>query len=222
MTDVASFWRYADSHGIVDMEAVDRTTLRKYLGWLMTDAPLLSGSDCIDHKFSGDRSKSGYASKSVARKLSALRTLFGFLVREGDLIADPTIFLNSARPVQKLPIMLDYPSVEKLLNAPSRITLIGARDRAILECLYAVGLRVSELVGLNIHDIDLRARNVLIRGKGDRERLGIIGRPARDSLIRYLEVVRPKFKHLRDQGALFLNRYGDRLTERSVQKLVHK
>jgi integrase/recombinase XerC len=161
----------------------------------------------------------------VVRKLSALRSLFRFLARTGELPGDPTARLASAKTGQRLPDFLDRRGVEALLAAPRESTPVGMRDRAILELLYAAGLRVSEVTGLDVEDVDLERGEVRVLGKGSRQRVGLLGAPARRALERYLQVARPLSqggRARRDAAAFFLNRNGGRLTPRSVQLLVRR
>ena len=220
LTDLGSFWRFLDSEGVQDLGRVDRGMVRQYLYWLLTEAPPLAGG----HGKSGvPRSRNrGYADRSVVRKLSALRTLFAFLLRTGEVEVDPTARVASARTGRTLPDFLDPSGVQALLEAPSRATPAGLRDRAILELLYAAGLRVSEVVGVNVDDVDLHRREVRVTGKGSHQRLGLLGVPACEALRVYLENARDRLRGRRDDGALFLNRSGGRLTQRSVQSLVRR
>ena len=220
LTDLGSFWRFLDSEEVRDLNRVDRAMVRQYLYWLLTEAPPLAGGHGSS-RVSRSRDR-GYADKSVVRKLSALRTLFAFLRRTGEMEVDPTARVASAKTSRTLPDFLDPSGVQALLEAPSRATPAGLRDRAILEMLYAAGLRVSEVVGLNVNDVDLNRREVRVTGKGSHQRLGLLGVPACEALRVYLETARGRLIGRRDDGALFLNRSGGRLTQRSVQLLVRR
>ena len=220
LTDLGSFWRFLDSEEIQELGRVDRALIRQYLYWLLTEAPPLAGGHGKS-RVSRSRDR-GYAERSVVRKLSALRTLFAFLLREGEVDVDPTARVASARTRRTLPDFLDPSGVQALLEAPSRATPSGLRDRAILELLYAAGLRVSEVVGVNVDDVDLHRREVRVTGKGSHQRLGMLGVPASEAIRVYLETARGRLVGRRDDGALFLNRNGGRLTQRSVQSLVRR
>lgn len=165
----------------------------------------------------------GLAPSTVGRRLSALRSFSRFLCRQGALERNPTEGLRSPKAGRKLPHFLPGEQIEKLLDAPSRETPIGLRDRAMLETAYSGGLRVSELVGLDLDDVDFAQGVLRVRGKGKKERLAPIGRHARAALERWLAARRPKPggspRHAR---ALFLNRFGGRLTARSFARSLEK
>ena len=220
LTDLGAFWRFLDSERVHDLRRVDRGLVRQYLYWLLTEAPPLKGGHGT-RPVARPRDR-GYADRSVVRKLSALRTLFAFLRRTGQVDVDPTARVASARTSRTLPDFLDPSAVQALLEAPSRATPGGLRDRAILELLYAAGLRVSEVVGVNVDDVDLERREVRVTGKGSHQRLGMLGVPACEAIRVYVETARGRLVGRRDDGALFLNRTGGRLTQRSVQLLVRR
>lgn len=158
----------------------------------------------------------GHRQTSSARRLASLRTFFRFLCREGILESNPARAILAPRVERRLPSHLDEKEVGRLLDIPGD-DLVSCRDRLILELLYATGMRCSELVGLDLDDIDRPGRIARVLGKGRKERLVPFGRPADLALARYLEVR----KGLRAQGAaLLLNRRGGRLTDRSVRRCV--
>lgn len=183
-----------------------RSHLRSYLAWLMTGARGRKG---------------GYARASVSRKLVALRSFYRYLAQEGVIEANPIPKGRAFRIKRErhLPRFLGQREVEKLLEAPDLSKPTGIRDRAILELLYSSGLRLSELAGLDLKDVDLAGQEVRVRGKGSKERLVLVGRPAVEALRRYLASVRPALAK-GDSEALFLNRYGGRLSRRSIQRKV--
>ena len=218
LTDLLPFWRFLDGRGITDLSTLDRPMLRAYLHWLLTDAPPMNGGR--DKPPAMRRGALGYAPKSVTRKLSALRTLFGWLARQGSIPADPTALLSTARTQRRLPNFLDVEEAAELMDAPEPTTPAGLRDRAVLEVLYGAGLRVSELTGLNVTDVHLEQRQARVLGKGSKQRMALLGGKATSAVEAYLRHGRPLLRAARDIGALFLNRSGGRLTERSVQKLV--
>lgn len=161
----------------------------------------------------------GYAKSSVSRKLACLRSFFKFAVREGICDSNPAKPLRNPRPERKLPHFLSGTEIGQLLLAPDIKTAAGKRDRAILETLYSAGLRVSELVGINLDDLDLEDGFVRVRGKGKRERLAPLGShavTAIDTWIRFRQA--DKKVNL----ALFLNKFGARLTTRSVARMLEK
>ena len=166
------------------------------------------------------------ASASVARKLSALRTFFRFLKREKLLVADPLVGVAGPKQGQHIPAFLTVDEVFALLEAPVVSDRYWRRDRALLEMLYATGMRVSELVGANLDDIDLAAEMVRVRGKGNKERIIPFGRAAHEALEQYLperqslQLARALRGRGVDEQAFFLNGQGGRLSVRSVERLI--
>lgn len=179
-----------------DPSAVDPQRLRRYSAWLASR---------------------GYAPSTVARRLASLRSFFRFLRREGLVPADPSVGLRNPKQPKRLPRLLRVDEVIRLLEAVPVETAAGVRDRAMLETLYGGGLRVSELVGLNVDDLDAESDLVRIRGKGRRERLCPIGAMAAGWLHRWMSSRKPKDSR---EPALFLNQRGTRLTTRSVGRLL--
>jgi site-specific recombinase XerD len=162
------------------------------------------------------------AQASIARRVSELRSFGHWLVREDRIPANPFAGLNAPRLPKRLPTTLEVQEVEALLAAPDPTTPQGQRDRAILEMLYASGLRVSELVGLDLDSVSANRRELRIRARDDKERLVLLGRPAAAALDRYLSDGRLKLLGKRPTSALFLNRLGTRLTARSVQMILDR
>ena len=136
----------------------------------------------------------------------------------------PVATTSSPKLDRRLPSFLSIEQVVKLLEAPDLATPQGLRDRALLELLYASGLRVSELVSLNLEQVNLNTNEIRVRGKGAKERLVLIGKPAAEALSTYLSQGRPKLfgAKIRMTNALFINRYGERLIERGVQRILEK
>ena len=176
---------------------------------------------------------------SIGRKLSALKSFFRFLVREGELERDPTLQLASPKKDQPLPTYLPVDDMFRLLNTPPPDSPTGLRARAILEVLYSCGLRVSELVSLNWDDVDRNLEVVRVQGKGNKERIVPIGRQALDTLSQYkaqipslttpkkrraIQAVAPpsasSIRSMSSCPAIFLNRRGERLTTRSIARIV--
>ncbi len=159
---------------------------------------------------------------SLARKLSAIRSLYRFLVREGLAEANPARAVATPRRPRRLPEVLPEDEVAALVESPRLAAPLERRDRAFLELLYASGLRVSELTGLDVGDADLGAGLVRVLGKRQKERIVPFGRPAAEALRRYLEEARPVLAAGAERGrggeALFLNHRGGRLTSRSVAR----
>ena len=163
----------------------------------------------------------GYAKTTIARRLAAVRSWCRFLCRQGDLTSNPAEGLRAPRQDKKLPHFLSAGQLQELLETPGT-TALGHRDRAILETLYSAGLRVSELVGLNLEDVDLDTGVATVRGKGRRERLAMFGGKAVTALRDWL----PERQTLGPRGkaemAIFINKNGGRLTTRSVGRLLEK
>ena len=165
-----------------------------------------------------------YAKTTIARRLAAVRSWLRFLCRRGVLTTNVADGLRGPRLDKKLPRFLPEPEIGRLLEAPTDASPLGLRDQALLEALYSAGLRVSEVTGLNLADIDLAEGSATIRGKGKRERLAFFGREAKEALERWL-AVRGSVLADRPKGAkeaVFLNKNGTRLTPRSVARIVGK
>ncbi len=200
-TDLEPFFEYLDKEHVEDIDQVDRFFLRGYLAWL------------IDL---------GYVRPSIARKLSTLRAFYRWLIKEGKAEKDATALVSSPKLDQRLPIFLTHKEAERLMDSPAASGSAGMKDRAILEMLYAGGLRVSEIVGLDVEDVNLESRDIRVTGKGSKERVAVIGHEAQQALGIYLSQVRPQLANSRSGNALFLNRYGGRISQRSVQAKVRR
>ncbi len=165
----------------------------------------------------------GLNARSIARAVHAWRGFFRFLEREGQRAADPMEHLRAPRSVRPLPRYLTTRQVDALLEAPDTTTALGLRDRAVLELLYATGLRVSELAGLRPADVDLRVGLLLCMGKGSKERLVPLGSEAQKWVQAYVEDVRPGLLRPGKRAAeLFLSRRGARLSRMGLWGLVHR
>lgn len=164
----------------------------------------------------------GLSARSRARALVAIRGLFRFLVAERYLEADPTEPLDSPRRARKLPEVVPVEAIDRLLAAPDPSTPQGVRDGAMIATLYAAGLRVSELVGLEVGDINLESGYVKARGKGEKQRLVPLGEIARRAIADYLGAGRPAL--LRDPGeqGLFLSARGRPMTRQGFWKLLRR
>ncbi len=162
----------------------------------------------------------GRAPASIRRLVSSTRAYFGFLLEEGILEADPTERLDSPQIGRTLPNVLSRDEVEALLDAPSPDRPAYWRDRAILELFYATGVRVSELLGVRVVDVDLDERLVVVTGKGRKERIVPFGRTAAETLLRYLQHLRPRLDRGESEGILFLNQRGRPLSRMWVWSLV--
>ena len=168
-------------------------------------------------RFVAQLSEAGEARRTIARRLSCLRSFFRYLCREGTLEQNPAVAIPTPRLEKRLPSFLDEQQVARLLTTPSTEKWQGLRDRAILETLYSTGMRVSELVGLSLEDLDEISGTAIVRGKGKKERLCPIGETALMSIRGYL-ARRPN--KLQAPVALFVSQKGTRLTVRQVDRLL--
>ncbi len=166
--------------------------------------------------------RKGLARATISRKLAALRSFYRYLARMGAVSSPAALDLATPKRDRPLPKFLEKDEAEALLNGPNETTPLGMRDRAILETLYGGGLRVGELVDLNLTDLNLARGQLRVMGKGRRERICLVGRRAVNALQLYLTEGRPKLKSPRSGDALFLNCQGGRLTARGVQMIVRK
>ncbi|MCA9035832.1 MAG: tyrosine recombinase XerC [Planctomycetaceae bacterium] len=165
----------------------------------------------------------GYARTTVARRLACLRSFFRFCNRDGLCDTNPAKPLRTPRAGRKLPHFLTTDQVGALLLAPPANSDQGIRDRAILETIYSAGLRVAELVSLNLSDWDRAAGVIRVLGKGRKERIAPVGSYATRALLHWLEIRTPGEKvPEKDRDALFLNRFGGRLTTRSIGRMLEK
>ncbi len=179
----------------------------------------------IDHitirDFLGEQHRLGLKKTSVARKLAALRSLFRFLQKEGRIPTNPALLVRPPRTSSKNPRCLSISQIEMILELPDPKTFRGLRDRAVFELMYATGMRVGELVGLNVEDLSLADRLVRVLGKGRKERIVPFGEKARHSVQNYLRQRQLEVQSQRVPAApraLFLNARLNRLTTRSVQR----
>ncbi len=164
---------------------------------------------------------SRYSKATTARKLAALRSFYKYLVRKGKLEASPVSIIRTPRQDKRLPKFLDIRQIEALLAAPDTDTLLGLRDRAMLETTYSAGLRISELVSLNLEDLEEFSQALRIRGKGKKERLAPLGSKAVEAIDAYVDRRRNTLGPC-DRGALFVNRHGKRISDRSVRRKLDK
>lgn len=192
-----------------------RIDLREFLKF-SAQTPVTKIDYHLLRKFLAQMRGKQYRSRTLARKLSSLRSFFRFLQREKIIKDNPAALLMSPKLEKTLPKFLSEPEMVRLIEAPSSKTSSGRRDRAILETLYSTGIRVSELVGLDIDHVDLIGNIAKVAGKGKKERLIPIGDKALDAIRDYL-------RHRKHQSrALFLNKGGTRLTDRSVRNVINK
>jgi len=197
------FLRHRD---VVDLGAVDEVTVRSFVASLSAST---HGPEAAP-----------YRASSVARTLSAVRSFHRFLVREGVTDHDPAARVAPPRLPRSLPRPLPVDDVRRLLEAPDESTPAGLRDRAILELLYGSGLRISELTGMDVDDLDLEQGSLRVLGKGGKEREVPLGSFGRDAVGAYLTRGRPALATAASRGALFLNARGGRLSRQSCARLL--
>jgi len=188
------------------IDQVDRLTIREWMASLHS---------------------AGLKKSSIARKLASLRTLFQFLIREGKLESNPAKMVATPKIERKLPTHLSMEDAVRFIETPDLSTDLGRRDRAILEFLYATGIRVGELVNINLGDIDVRERTARVFGKRRKERIVPFHDHALQALMLYIDSTRPQFLANaplaeRDEKACFLNYQGTRITTRSVGRMIDK
>ena len=164
-----------------------------------------------------------YSKATAARKLATLRSFYKFCMRKGLIQTNPVATIRTPKQEKRLPKFLDIEQVRKLLSTPDDSTLLGARDRAMLETLYSTGVRVSELVALNAEDVDMAGEALRIRGKGRKERVTPIGPTALHAIRKYLDMrtTDPRSATF-DRSALYVNKHGQRLSTRSVRRKLDK
>lgn len=232
LADMVSFREFMVDQGL-DPMAMDRFMVRNYLAWLATVGKRDGGKKAAGKKSHDDRRTNsqmgkarGFARVSMARKLTVLRSFYRYLVQEGLFQSTPVPSGRSFRlKVEKpLPGFLGKREVGRLLEAPVTTSPIGIRDLAILEVMYSCGVRLAEIHGLNANDIILGRKEILVRGKGAKERWVVFGKPTETALVRYLREGRPQLANAQTppEQALFLNRYGQRLSRRSFEILVRR
>ena len=203
--DLLQFDNFLKAEKRSSLESINHLLLRRFLAVL--------------------RSKN-YSKTTIARKLASIRSFFKFLIREGELVANPFEMLRTPKQDKKLPHFLSITEVDVLLKTPDSSTVMGLRDMAIMETLYSTGIRVSELVGLDEGSIDFIAGMIKVQGKGKKERLVPIGSPAIKAINEYIDSKsmskKKEEKSVSRSEPLFLNKYGGRLTARSVARSLDK
>jgi integrase/recombinase XerC len=193
------FFPFLYMNKIDSLEKVNKQILRDYIMWLM------------DQKV---------AKTSITCKLSAIRSFYIYLQKEGLIQENPLEKISSPKLDKRLPSYLTNDEINRFLQAPDVSTPTGQRDKAILELLYASGLRVSELAHLTRSQIDMDTREIRVIGKGSKERLVLMGKPAKEAITVYLKEGRHKLLSKKKTEAVFVNRYGQQLIERRIQKIV--
>jgi integrase/recombinase XerD len=204
--DLERYATFLRARGIMDARRVDERAVTAHVA-------AVSASTYGDGR--------SYRASSVVRALSSVRAFHRFLLRDGKISSDPTAAVIRPKLPRSLPKPLSVDEVARVLAQPDR-SAKGLRDRAVLETLYGAGLRISELVGLDVDDLDLQEGSVRVLGKGGKERDVPIGRYARDAISAYLTRVRPQIVTARSRSALFLNLRGGRLTRQGCTGIVQQ
>jgi integrase/recombinase XerC len=193
----------------------------------LTDAMLDASVDRI-RAFLDSLGQNDYSPATMARKIATLRSFYKWADRRGVAPGNPMVQIRTPKQSKRLPRAITIEQVEKLLSTPDVTQVLGMRDRAMLETLYSTGIRVSELVDLNVDDLDLPGEAMRVRGKGKRERIVPLGSHALASINAYMTMVRgdPRFAALWANGGagqpLFMNKHGGRLSSRSVRRKLDK
>lgn len=200
--DLLGLMEFLKQHAIANLADVDRLLLRRYVATLMA---------------------SGYEASSVSRKIAAIKSFFKYLKKQGLVSSNPAALLVSPKKPKRLPSALDESAMNQLLNLPDRTTLIGKRDAAILELFYSSGIRLSELIQLNIADISLHEGTLKVKGKGNKERIVPVGKRALQAVEDYLrERQRYTKENLVSSQPLFLAHNGKRIYPQAIQNMVKK
>lgn len=197
--DLSKFLNYLE-RADKSLEQIDHLFLRRYLAYLGT---------------------LNYSKTSISRKLSAIRSFFKFLATEKRVSSNYSLLVSAPKKERRLPRVLTHDNIDLLLETPVGDNPVGLRDRAILEVLYATGIRASELTGLDLRDVNLTEDEIKVFGKGRKERVVYLNRPAADALRRYLEAGRPVLLKNENEQALFLNKNGRRLSVRYLRMLIN-
>jgi len=175
-------------------------------------------------RYMANLSEKQYCKSTTARKLAALRSFYRFLVKRNYVTSNPVTSIKTPKQDQRLPRFLEVEEVQRLLNTPQGDNWLGARDRAIFETLYSTGIRVSELAGLNLEDVDFLGEVIHVRCKGKKERIAPIGSKALQAIQQYIEYRNKRMQN--DIGfdgkVLFVNKHGKRLSTRSVRRKMDK
>ncbi len=201
VADLHRFGTFLSQQGVADLSALRREHIVAYLA---------------------ARRQQGISARTVARELVAIKLLARFLYTHGKIAADPAEQMQAPRPWRRLPVVLTLDEVEQLLQAPDTRTVLGKRDAALLELLYATGMRVSEVIALTLHDVDTAAGYVKVRGKGGKERFIPVGEMAIVQLEDYLAHGRPRLMRGRQGAHLFVNRSARCLSRQGVWKMLKK
>lgn len=211
--------------GLADNTLISyKRDLRKFFNYLK--ARRIESIDRVSRQsvtsFMLDEKDKGLAANSISRELACLKSFFKFLLRENKIKEDVTGVIESPKLWKKLPDTLSLAEVEAILKAPNVKDIMGARDRASLELMYATGMRVSELVNLKMGDVNLEVGFAKCLGKGGKERIVPFGSKARESVVRYLEKSRPQLLKKKISNFLFLTRFGKSMSRQTFWKIIKR
>ncbi|WP_018131896.1 site-specific tyrosine recombinase XerD [Effusibacillus pohliae] len=199
--DLIAYTEFLQRSGVADVNQTRRANIIAYLA---------------------DLQQKGRATSTISRNLASIRAFYSFLLRDGLIDGDPAANLESPKIEKRLPQVLTVEDVEALLDSPDLKTSTGLRDKAMLELLYASGIRVSELVSLNVDDVNLNMGFLKCYGKGAKERIIPLGSVALQMLEEYLNRARAKLLRDRSETSLFVNHHGQRLTRQGFWKIIKK
>ena len=197
--DLELFNKYLKENKITNINKIDYNTIRKYLGYLH------------DEK---------YEASSVSRKISALRSFFKYNLKENIITNNPMTLISNPKKEKKLPKYLNYEEIEKLLNSIELDTKEGIQERLIIELLYSTGIRVSELVNIKIKDIKIHENQISILGKGNKERIVLFGKKAKDLIKLYMTTYKEYYKGNILNEYLLINKKGKQLTTNKIELIV--
>ncbi|RIV19617.1 site-specific tyrosine recombinase XerD [Alicyclobacillaceae bacterium I2511] len=199
--DLEHFFQHLDPDGQHSLSPVKATSIIAYLAYLR---------------------ELGRATTTVSRNLASLRSFFHYLVRQEIITVDPTTYVEAPKVEKRLPKVLSIHEVEKLLEAPDVSTAPGLRDKAMLELMYATGIRVSELVAITPVDVNLSSGFLRCMGKGAKERIIPLGEVAQQALLQYITEGRQEMLHHMESSALFLNHHGKQMSRQGFWKILKK
>lgn len=202
--DLSQFIEYAEHHHqnrAISATDIDASLIRNFLGFLL---------------------KLGLEKRSIARKLSAVKSFFRYLLRNGMVLRNPAVAVSGPKKERKLPTVLSIDQARKLMELPPSDSFAGLRDRAILELLYGCGLRLGELLNLQQENIDFANEYLRVAGKRKKERLIPLGSSAKKALLAYLEARRESVKHCEDPRLIFVNEAGKKLYPLAVQNMAKR
>lgn len=197
--DLEQFYQYMLSINVTDLTRVNKTVIITYLLYLQ---------------------KNGRASSTISRNLASIRGFYQYLLNNNLIQEDPTLDLQSPKPKRKVPHILTVEEIDCLLSQPKLNGFKGIRDKAMLELLYGTGIRVSELVALDMEDIDLQSKHLVLKGDRGKERLVPFGETAFEYLFNYIQEYRSKVLQNKEEKAVFLNFAGKRLTRQGFWKII--